>query len=255
METYEITVGLIVISILIYYLLFSERKGLNFAVKANFIAAFLAPVVSYFIISYTVDSITDKVSVFGIFILTTVILTIISILTTMKAYIDNPDCDIQNIKYKDTLFHASKLVLVNMLTFIAVLLSPILQAPFTNILRYYQTQNPQKFIYLVVGFYMAFVSLSGSVISYMPAFKDSCKKTDTEIKLEYEEGTKKEEKDCSKPVLEIDLKLGQSMIFVKDIPELKIKKGDRVTYSDKNKNIVDKNFKKYLTTEFMNIIK
>ena len=173
-----------------YYLLISERKGLNFALKSNFIASFLAPIVSYFILFNLIsDSIDINTRLIIIFILTGIIIFGVGVLTTMKAFIDNPDCENSSIRYRLSLKHAGKLLLVCMLTFIAVILSPILQAPFTNILRNYQTENPQKFIYMIIGFYMAFVSLSGTTISYMAAYKESCVPSDRDLKLIYEENT------------------------------------------------------------------
>ena len=173
-----------------YYLLISERKGLNFALKSNFIASFLAPTVSYFILFNLIsDTVDINTRIILIFIFTGIIVLGVGVLTPMKAFIDTPDCENSSIRYRVSLKHASKLLLVCMLTFIAVILSPILQAPFTNILRNYQTENPQKFIYMIIGFYMAFVSLSGTTISYMAAYKESCVPSDRDLKLIYEENT------------------------------------------------------------------
>jgi len=252
MNVIEIT-GIAILSlVLIYYILFSEIRGLNFAVKANFISTFLAPIVSYFITTKLIsDEFETSTSVLFIFTFTTIIIFTLGTLTTMKGYIDNPNCEMSNIRYYDAMKHALKLVLVCMLTFVAVLLSPILQVPFTKILSTYQTQNPQKFIYLIIGFYMAFVSLSGSVISYMPAAKESCEKTDTDIKLEYEKGTdSRSSKNCKVPALELDLDPDQrtKLIVLKDIAKYKYKKDQEVNYPEE----IDK---EYLTTEYFAIIK
>ena len=252
MNVIEIT-GIAILSlVLIYYILFSEIRGLNFAVKANFISTFLAPIVSYFITTKLIsDEFETSTSVLFIFTFTTIIIFTLGTLTTMKGYIDNPNCEMSNIRYYDAMKHALKLVLVCMLTFVAVLLSPILQVPFTKILSTYQTQNPQKFIYLIIGFYMAFVSLSGSVISYMPAAKESCEKTDTDIKLEYEKGTDSlSSKNCKVPALELDLDPDQrtKLIVLKDIAKYKYKKDQEVNYPEE----IDK---EYLTTEYFAIIK
>ena len=254
MNVIEIT-GIAILSlVLIYYILFSEIRGLNFAVKANFISTFLAPIVSYFITTKLIsDEFETSTSVLFIFTLTTIIIFTLGTLTTMKGYIDNPNCEMSNIRYYDAMKHALKLVLVCMLTFVAVLLSPILQVPFTKVLSTYQTQNPQKFIYLIIGFYMAFVSLSGSVISYMPAAKDSCEKTDTEIELKFLEGDgSTASKNCQKTVLELDLDPTKitKLIVLKNFE--KLKKGQSITYTKDMTNKIDK---EYLTTEYFAIIK
>jgi len=253
MNVIEITGIAILSMVLIYYILFSEIRGLNFAVKANFISTFLAPIVSYFITTKLIsDEFETSTSVLFIFAFTTIIIFTLGTLTTMKGYIDNPNCEMSNIRYYDAMKHALKLVLVCMLTFVAVLLSPILQVPFTKILSTYQTQNPQKFIYLIIGFYMAFVSLSGSVISYMPAAKDSCEKTDTDIKLEYEKGTgSRSSKNCQMSLdLDLDPVGNTKLIVLKKF--LNFKKGQSITYT---KDMTLKIDKEYLTTEYFAIIK
>ena len=39
---------------ILYYIFVSERKGLNFALKMNFIGAFMAPVIALFMNKYLV---------------------------------------------------------------------------------------------------------------------------------------------------------------------------------------------------------
>ena len=188
----------IVISLyLFYYLFISEIRGLNFALKANFLVSFLAPVVSYFFVSKLIDeNLETTTTLFIVFLLTSIIVFLLGTLTTAKAYLDNRDCIDNEVRYKDSMILASKLLLVCMLGFIGVVLSPILQVPFTKILGQYQTGDPQKFLYMIVGFYMAFISLSGTVISYMPASKDSCTQSDSQLKIKYEETSSIKPKKC-----------------------------------------------------------
>ena len=232
---------------LLYYLFVSEIRGLNFALKANFLTSFLAPVVAYFFTSKFIgESLDTKTTLLIVFILTGIIVLLIGTLTTAKAYIDDIDCKDNKIRFKQSLVHASKLLLVCMLGFIAVILSPILQLPFTKLLGQHQTGDPQKFLYMVVGFYMAFISLSGTVISYMPASKESCKKTEVQVILDYENNVK--EKSCKVPELSLEIK-DPSKTYLHVIEDNAYGKKDNKIKANTVKE------KLYLTTRYFSIIK
>ena len=232
---------------LLYYLLFSEVSGINFALKANFLTSLLAPVVSYSIISKFTSELTESTTIiFLVFVLTSIIIFLVGVLTVAKAYIDNESCEDATIRHEHTIIHASKLLLVCILTFIAVLLSPILQLPFTKLFSNFQLGDSYKMMFMIAGFYMSFVSLSGTVISYMPASKDACKKSNKEIVYEYENGQIEEKsiRKCKIPEINLKVKSNTKLLVLED--NSGFKKGENTT-ADK---VTDK---RYLTTRFFSI--
>ena len=176
---------------ILYYIFVSERKGLNFALKMNFIGSFMAPIIGLFINNYLVSTGNiGEVYIYLVGLFTMIILFIINYLSTLKAGIDKKDCE--EYKLTDSLINSSKAMLIYLLTFIAVLLSPILQYPFIEITKNFN-QSPEYIMYSIVGFYLALVSLSTTIISYESNKKQSCVKSDEDIILSYENTSSKKE--------------------------------------------------------------
>ena len=176
---------------ILYYIFVSERKGLNFALKMNFIGSFMAPIIGLFINNYLVSTGNiGEVYIYLVGLFTMIILFIINYLSTLKAGLDKKDCE--EYKLTDSLVNSSKAMLIYLLTFIAVLLSPILQYPFIEITKNFN-QSPEYIMYSIVGFYLALVSLSTTIISYESNKKQSCVKSDEDIILSYENTSSKKE--------------------------------------------------------------
>ena len=176
---------------ILYYIFVSERKGLNFALKMNFIGSFMAPIIGLFINNYLVSTGNiGEVYVYLVGLFTMIILFIINYLSTLKAGLDKKDCE--EYKLTDSLVNSSKAMLIYLLTFIAVLLSPILQYPFIEVTKNFN-QSPEYIMYSIVGFYLALVSLSTTIISYESNKKQSCAKSDEDIILSYENTSSKKE--------------------------------------------------------------
>ena len=167
-----------------YYIFVSEIKGLNFALKMNFIGALMAPVIALFMNKYLVSSgAVSEIYIYLVGFFTMIILFIINYLSTLKAGLDKKDCE--EYKLTDSLINSSKAMIIYLLTFIAVLLSPILQYPFIEITKNFN-QSSEYIMYSIVGFYLALVSLSTTIISYESNKKQSCDKSDKDIILSYE---------------------------------------------------------------------
>ena len=179
-----------IICFILYHVFITERSGLDFAVKMNFIAALVAPVVALSISEYL--SIENNIPLIAF--LTAVIIFKIGLLTTLKASDDN-DCKEYN--YTSSIIETGKLVLIEMLMFLAVLMSPILQSPFVQLLNSVDpTLNPESGVYIIVGIYMAFISLSTSVISYMSEKERACYKSREQTVKDYENNNTIPPKKC-----------------------------------------------------------
>jgi len=170
---------------IIYYIFVSERKGLNFALKMNFIGAFLAPIIGLSINDILVNNNwVSSINIYIVCVITMFILFIINYLSTIKAGLDKNDCDEYNLV--DSLVNSNKALLIYLLTFMAVMLSPTLQYPFIELSSNFPENRPEFIMYSIVGFYLALVSLSTTVISYESNLKKSCVNSDTDIVLKYE---------------------------------------------------------------------
>ena len=181
-----------IIGFILYHIFITGRSGLDFAVKMNFIAALVAPVVALSISEYL--STSSNVPVPLIAFLTAVIIFTLGLLTTLKASDDN-ECKEYN--YTSSIIGTGELVLIEMLMFLAVLMSPILQSPFVQLLNSVDpTLNPESGVYIIVGIYMAFISLSTSVISYMSEKERACYKSREQTVKDYENNNTIPPKKC-----------------------------------------------------------
>jgi hypothetical protein len=169
-----------------YYMFIVETVGLNFAVKINFVTAFIAPIIGYFMNNFFIYlDILETQSFVSVGFFTAIVISTVGYLVTLKAGIDREDC--KEYKYLKSIVYSGRFVVVLMLTYIAVLLSPILQSPFVGLYSQFDNINPDLFVYIIVGIYMALISLSATIISYGDIKKEACFK---DLK-EYEEKLEK----------------------------------------------------------------
>ena len=177
--------------VVIIYSLISDTTGLNFSLKVNFIANFMAPLLAYTAIStlglaYTFTDTKNTMLEFGLIgALTFLITYVVAVISMYKAAKDKTKDGIgaskvscKNYKMSSALKHGLKISIIGIITFLLVSLYPILQKPFSNLSSKMGVQDPEKMAYGIVGFYMAFMSLSGTAMSYFPALEEGCTMTD-----------------------------------------------------------------------------
>lgn len=186
--------------VVIIYLLISDTTGLNFSLKVNFIANFMAPLLAYTAISTLglanlfSDTKNVMLEFFLIGLITFLIIYLVAVISMYKAAKDKmvgvgeskQSC--QNYKISSALTHGLKIGFLGIVTFLVVGLNPILQKPFLKLSSKMGVEDPGKMAYGIIGFYMAFMSLSGTGLSYFPAIEEGCRMTDEEITDAFNKG-------------------------------------------------------------------
>ena len=187
------------ISVVAYFLM-SDTTGYNFALKVNFIANFMAPLLAYTAVSllnipYLFSDTKSTMLEFGVIaVLTFGIVYTIGAISMYKAAKDAsvPGSEgkrtCKSYKMSSAMLHGTKIAAISLLTFTVVSFVPMLQKPFSKITQQMGVEDPQRTAYGIIGFYMAFMSLSGTSLAYFPALEEGCRMNDSEITDAFNKG-------------------------------------------------------------------
>jgi hypothetical protein len=195
------TIMYIVIPVaIVIFMLLGDTTGYNFSLKVNFIANFFAPLLAYTIVSSVGISFifsetkSPMLEFILIGIITLVIVYLIAAISMYKAAKDKTvpgaagkqTC--QNYKMSSAMKHGIKIVIIAMATFFVVSMYPILQRPFAKLTEKMGVEDPQRIAYGIIGFYMAFMSLTSTSLAYFPALEEGCRMTDSELQEAFDRG-------------------------------------------------------------------
>ena len=195
------TIMYIVIPVaIVIFMLLGDTTGYNFSLKVNFIANFFAPLLAYTLVSSVGISFmfSETKSPMLEFILIGIItLVIVYLIATISMYKAAKDKTVpgaagkqtcQNYKMSSAMKHGIKIVIIAMATFFVVSMYPILQRPFAKLTEKLGVEDPQRIAYGIIGFYMAFMSLTSTSLAYFPALEEGCRMTDAELQNAFDRG-------------------------------------------------------------------
>jgi len=184
----------------VIYLLLGDTTGYNFSLKVNFIANFFAPLLAYMMassIGIMFIFSEQKNPLFEFILIGIVTFMIVYTIASISMYKAAKDKTIpgtesketcKNYKMSSAMKHGLKIAIISMITFVIVVMFPMLQKPFVKITKRMGVENPQKIAYGIIGFYMAFMSLTGTSLAYFPALEEGCRMTDSELKDAFDKG-------------------------------------------------------------------